>query len=293
MGIFEDFKETKRNAEFVVDEAQRVAVSKALEGLEEVLAEPIFRGDIDTALVHYLREDAFRDDQLVRKYQDFAKKIEEEKAKNPAKDVPLLILFKPHPEANRRDTAFVRVASDSIEFESRIDINEVVTHAFAGEMVMDDDTGREKWQPQTGTITDKSLYLVGSVDTFSGDLLEDSGFAHESHSDDGFVLKESHTTPGGGGIPSEYGFSNYSYDKVDEDGNSFMASDMKVIIGWEAIDKAPTEEVVISNGRSEKAAQKLVSFIEGLGHPLQMSPIASLPRSSKFARAYLQFQASV
>lgn len=299
MGIFEDYKDTKRNAEYVAADAKTAAIKKVMGDLGDTLAKPVFEGDLDTALVHFMREEAFENDELIDRYKSLARRIEKEQKDAPIY-VPMLVLHRPDHDAFDmvpRQTTFVQLPREGgAIFRSEEEYEKDVTmHAFAGQRVKNEETGDTKWQPETAGVTHKLLSIPGITFNFTGDLLRGQHLSRKGKCEEKFVLSESHIADDGHGANrmSDYAYNDFRYDKLAER-NDFEVhgeNGALVIVGWDAIDQAIADQVIShSNGDLEEAAKKLEKFLEGVGLPPVPNVDSPLPLTDEFVKKYQELK---
>lgn len=214
------------------DEADRTsAMERVLEELDTVLAEPIYEGDIQTALLHNMGRAAFgfegAGDDEVHSFIKFADAIDADKDAGPT---PVLLVSQIEAGAGRHgntETALVMVDPEEAMFRSTMTHQTDIENTDYSDKI---------------AITRRTLSLVGDTSTIHADI---SGYGHDRreihrHADrrtgqEELVLQEAHMIDGK---------NRRTPISVDEEGFRYgrdidrMWAGPTYVIGWEAIGNA-------------------------------------------------------
>lgn len=282
-----------RREQAAADERKQV-IDGIMDELGDTLAEPVFEGDVETALIHHMGKGAFYEDEMTGRYTGLAKRIDEEAVKDKRRGVPVLIVYREHPNVGRQ-SVFIRVPRGEVQFRSEEEREEGVRmHAFTGRTVHNEETDKDEWQPDTAAVTHKRLSIVASVSTFRWDILESGQpVITEENAMDGFTLSESHVADGGRGaiIPSDYAFSNYSINRLGGDIDDVSGEEPEILVGWNEIEDALMSRLVSGGKPNLEEVERLEEFFRVIGGISGFE--ADAPRIAAVMKAAEDFQAAV
>lgn len=267
MGIIDETRETISHFDseymMALSTARDRVIDDVMADVAELMAQPVYEGDLDHALVHHFGRAAFEGEDT-KPFTEFAKAIQEAESDV----VPFLLSVNPneHPEDARYAsyTVFAVVDPSNLMFRSETSRRkEVKMHAFTDE---------------TAGVTDKKLSLVVPNVSISGDLDVPRSFKTNASTDDTLLLSESHIADDGQGL----GLGTYQFgdsERVYIQLNSW--EEPYVQVGWKAIEEA-TLDYVGSDVNSLFALEDLLSKAEGAkGWRKQMPQLAAKLRAAK------------
>lgn len=223
MGILEQtraelYEAEDRSFAALMSEKDRI-IDAQLADMGDLLTQPEFQGDLDTALIHHLGRAAFNQDE-VKTFEAFAHALGQ--AEDP--ETPVLFTINPagHPntEVGANYTNLLIVDPSNLVFRSVTSRREGVRmHAFTD---------------QTASVTDKSLSLVAPGAAISGDLDDPSSLRPNAESLKETVLSDSCVADDNAGGHGTYEFNDRSNNFIQL--NSW--GEPYVITGWDNIEGA-------------------------------------------------------
>ncbi len=299
MGVIGEGKEAiaqaGAQAEQLAADGKSKAIQEIMDGLSDTLAEPTYTGDVETALIHHMGEEAFHDDEVTGRYTELVEPAGKEAEKTDGRAVPVLMVYKEHPDSDVKTTVFIRVPEGNVQFTSKVEEEEGVRmHAFTGRMVKNEETDEEEWEPTTATVTHRLLSLEASASTFIGDLLEsDEPISVKEDAVHGLVLSESHVAEGGygSGMPSDYAFRNHSINRLGGDIDSMNDEDPVILAGWEEIDNAIVQRLKSGGEPSMEEIERVQKFFRVIAGIAGTEP--TTPRADSITNAVVKLQSVV
>lgn len=246
------------------DAARAAAADRAMEELADVLAEPEYTGDLQTALIHYMRRDAFdwfTSDNLVKDFVNLEQKIVKVASKAPEEGlVPVVMSFQTVNGSSDDETALVVVDPAEPHFRSSVEHSrDVRRHGFAGPLA----------------ITDRSIALLGTTVRLEGlDLAHHSvyfqkgqdaaaGRARYAHPRGSLVLHATKLTDGRNSAdpPKDHGLEGAS-----EEADLFY-NNQRPLVGWKEVTAAVSRGVLDIRESAETGEDrdaKALRYIKGL-----------------------------
>jgi hypothetical protein len=226
-------------------DARTGALSAIMGNLSATLSKPVFEGDVETALVHYMGEEAFEDEVATRRYTELAARI----AAQPDERVPVLFIHQDHDQDGDPiggvETTMLIVSRENLRFKSETTVEKAVKmHALTS---------------KTADVTHKRLSIQAGTMTFDGDLLNtNSRLSETPETGIEFALSESHVADDerGGGMPSDFAFSDYGMER--------FYGNPTVLVGWNEIEAAVIKGLA-SQGNGPQGAIRLKEFFAATG----------------------------
>ncbi len=235
----------------MTDEAARAdrmrAMHQVLGELEPVLAQPVYDGDIETALIHHMGRAAFGHggygSDAVNNYRRFAGAIDKDTAEGPTPVLLVSQIRSGHGTHGNTETALVMVDPEKTSFRSSV-VHERDLH--------------ERGHAHKIAITRRSIALVGVTSTIHADIsgyggdhvlgIHDGADLHEGQ--DELVLSQRSVIDGKNGrgpITVEHDGFRRDIDRMG------IISTPKYIVGWDRISGALVEKVNdIARGHHEQ-----------------------------------------
>lgn len=205
-------------------------MDQVMQELGPVLAQPVYEGDVQTALIHNMGRDAFgvsgMGDDRVRGYIGFSEAIDADTAEGPT---PVLVVSQVQPgqgTKNNTETALVMVDSEAVFRSSLVHERGVHSRGHADKVA----------------ITRRILSLVGDTSTIHADISgygsdhrQINPYAKKTTGETELVLDERSIIDGkNGSKPIAIGHDGYNRDVE----RASVFSGPKHIVGWENIGAA-------------------------------------------------------
>lgn len=266
--------EAEQRRRQALDQGRDQALRAIIGNLASTLAEPEFTGDVETALVHYMGEEAFEDDVATERYTDLATRIEAQRGRSAR--IPVVFINQKHDvlgDPYGGYTAFLKVRGGGIHFKStKTREEDVKMHAFT---------------KTTAGVTHSSLGLLATTITFNGDVLKaDKPLQVKPEVANEFVLSESHVADGiyGKGMPGDYAFSDYGTER--------FYGEPTILVGWGEIEEAFVGSLASRPASlSLQEALKMKAFFDDTGE--LETAMKQAPRLAAVIEAATAFQNSV